>query len=511
MFSRRPGSRSCSLFENVAVGVVLVGSDGRFVEVNPAFCNMTGYSKAELRHLTPGDITHEDDRDATEGILTAQAEDLFSTLRIEKRYRRKDGGIIWAEVSVVMLPTMSRAQLRAAAVMIDITERKRAEAALRRSEAYLTEGQRLSRSGSFGWHVSRGDIFWSAETFKIFGYDQAPSANIDMVLKRVHPEDFALAQRVIAEASSSGRDFDFDHRLLMPDGSIKYVHVVGHAVRDQADELEFIGAVIDVTAAKCAEEELHKAQASLTHAARVMTLGELAASIAHEIRQPLAAIATNASAGLHWLAREPPDVEEVRACLQNTYRDSHRASDVMARIRSLIKKSPPVETSLDLNDAIHEVLSLIAAEARRHAVLVQAELADRMPRVRGDRVQLQQVILNLVMNGIDAMKDVAGRPRELWIRSHAHEVGMVRIAIEDTGIGLEGDSLECVFEAFYTTKEDGMGMGLSISRSIIAAHGGRLWPSANNEHGATFQFTLPTEDTYDRDTAEVRRGAGLAA
>ncbi len=239
-----------SLFENVAVGVVLVGSDGRFVEVNPAFCKMTGYSTAELRHLTPADITHEDDRATTEAILSAQAADSFSALRIEKRYRRKDGGFIWAEVSVVMLPAMSGAQLRAAAVMIDITERKRAEAALRRSEAYLTEGQRLSRSGSFGWNVSSGDIFWSAESFNIFGYDQAPSANIEMVLQRVHPEDLALVQRIIAQASSTAADFDFEHRLLMPDGAVKHLHVVGHAVRDQAEGLEFIGSVMDVTAAK---------------------------------------------------------------------------------------------------------------------------------------------------------------------------------------------------------------------------------------------------------------------
>jgi signal transduction histidine kinase len=193
------------------------------------------------------------------------------------------------------------------------------------------------------------------------------------------------------------------------------------------------------------------------------------------------------------------------------FRDSHRAGDIITRIRSLIKKSPPVKTSLDLNDAIQEVLAIVNPEARRHAVLVQAELADRLPPVRGDRVQLQQVILNLAMNGIDAMKDVADRPRELWIRSHSHEVGAVLVAVEDNGTGLDAKNVERVFEAFYTTKAEGMGMGLSISRSIIAAHGGQLWPSTNGEHGTTFQFTLPTEDTDNRGIAEVRTGAGLAA
>jgi C4-dicarboxylate-specific signal transduction histidine kinase len=269
--------------------------------------------------------------------------------------------------------------------------------------------------------------------------------------------------------------------------------------------------VLDLTERKQAEQALRQAQAQLTHLARVMTIGELTASIAHEINQPLAALATNSGAGLRWLAREPPDLDEARACFQRMLRDSHRAGDVITRIRSLIKKSPPVKTSLDLNDAIHEVLSLIAPEARRHAVLVQPDLADRLPPVRGDRVQLQQVILNLAMNGIDAMKDVADRPRALWIRSHSHEVGTVLVAVQDTGIGLDAKNHERVFEAFYTTKAEGMGMGLSISRAIIAAHGGQLWPSANAEHGATFQFTLPTEDTYDQDTAEERTGAGLAA
>jgi C4-dicarboxylate-specific signal transduction histidine kinase len=243
---------------------------------------------------------------------------------------------------------------------------------------------------------------------------------------------------------------------------------------------------------------------------RVTTMGELTASIAHEINQPLAALTSNAGACIRWLACQPPNLDEAGACLQRIISNTQRAGDVITRIRALVKKSPPVKVRVDLNDAIQEVLALIEPEARRHEVLLRAELAADLLPVHGDRVQLQQVLLNLTMNGIEAMKEVADRSRELRIRTCPHQAG-VEVSVQDNGIGLNPASLEHVFEAFYTTKAQGMGMGLSISRSIIEAHGGQLWPSANDEHGATFQFTLPTEDTYDQDTAEVGTGAGRAA
>jgi len=355
-----------------------------------------------------------------------------------------------------------------------------------------------------------GPILEANDAFlRIVGYDRE-----DLLAGRLSwtdltpPEWRALHDRSwTPEIRMTGRVQPYEKEYLRKDGSRVPVLVGATSLNETGSQ--GVSFVLDLTERKQAEQALRQAQAQLTHLARVMTTGELTASIAHEINQPLAALATNASAGLRWLAREPPELDEARACLQRMLRDSQRAGDVVTRIRSLIKKSPPVKTSLDLNDAIHEVLSLIAPEARQHAVLVQAQLAADLPPVRGDRVQLQQVILNLAMNGIDAMKGVAGRPRALWIRSHLHEVGAVLVAVEDNGIGLDGENLERVFEAFYTTKADGMGIGLSISRSIIAAHGGQLWLSANDEYGVTFQFTLPTKDGYDRDTAEVRTGASL--
>jgi C4-dicarboxylate-specific signal transduction histidine kinase len=262
-----------------------------------------------------------------------------------------------------------------------------------------------------------------------------------------------------------------------------------------------VSFVLDLTERKRAEQALHQAQAELAHLTRVMTMGELTASIAHEMNQPLAALATDASACLRWLAHQAPNLDEARACLHRMIRDSKRAGDIVTRVHSLVKKSPPVKARLDLGDAIQEVLSLVEPEARRHAVLIRTELVAGLP-VRGDRVQLQQVILNLAMNGIQAMKEVAGRPRELWIRAHPHRDDTVLVSIQDTGIGLAPEDLTRVFEAFYTTKAEGMGMGLSISRSIIEAHGGQVWHSANDDYGVTFQFTVPTEEVSDSHTAE---------
>jgi C4-dicarboxylate-specific signal transduction histidine kinase len=242
---------------------------------------------------------------------------------------------------------------------------------------------------------------------------------------------------------------------------------------------------------KSAEEALRKAQTDLAHVARVMTLGELTASIAHEVNQPLAAVTTNANACLRWLARDPPDLEEARECLRRIVRDGNRAGDVIARLRALVKKSAPAKAPLDFNDMFEEVLAMIDPEARRHRVAVWTDLAAGLPLVRGDRLQVQQVLLNLVMNSIEAMQAVTDRPRELRIRTQPHESDTVLVTVQDTGIGLDPQGMARLFESFYTTKPEGMGLGLSISRTIIEAHGGRLWATPHDGPGATFQFTLP--------------------
>ena len=663
---------------------------------------------------------------------------------------------------------------------------------LERSEIYLAEAQRRSHTGSFGWRPATGEIVWSEETYRIAGYDPGIKPTIDLVFQRIHPEDIRFVQETLDSAVRDGADLDFEHRFLMPDGSVKHVHVVAHALRDAKGNLEYVGAAIDITEQhqaraalekafteikksedqlriiidtiptlawctlpdgsaefinqrwldymglsaeeardwgwrvaihdedstelvdtwraavatgepfeaearlrradgeyrwflfravplrdelgniiqwygtntdiedrkqaeeirtaqarqagvradvsaalskpahsgeflrgsaeaivrhldaafariwtlnkeksmlelqasagrythldgphsripigklkigliaqekkpyltndvmndprvtdkawaqnegmvsfagyplvvqdrvvgvmamfarqrlsaatldtlasvadsiaqgierKRAEEELHKAQSELAHVTRVMTMGELAASIAHEVNQPLAAIVANGSACLRWLIGDSPDLGEARESAQRIIRDGKRASDVISRIRGLVRKTALEKTPLDTNQAVREVINLTQSEAVGKGVALRTELASELPFVPGDRVQLQQVILNLVMNGIEAMNTVTDRPREMLIRSSHYESDKVLVAVQDSGIGIDSQNLEKIFDTFYTTKSQGMGMGLAISRSIVENHGGRLWATANEGRGATFQFTLAT-------------------
>jgi PAS domain S-box-containing protein len=353
-----------NLFESVPVGVYLIDLHRRYVAANPVFQRMTGYSEAELRSLTPVDITHEDDRASTEAIMAAQLVGQPFVQHREKRYRRKDGGVIWAEVDAFLAPIAGSAPFLAG-VAADITERKRAEEALR------------------------------------------------------------------------------------------------------------------------------DARADLERMARLTTMGELTASIAHEINQPLAAIVTQSEAASRFLDRDEPDLDEVQDALSAIRQDGMRAGEVIRGLRALARKSGPQLTKLDIDEVISEVLALARSELRRHDVVLHTELAADDRPVMGDRVQLQQVLLNLIMNGVEAMREVTERARDLTVSSTLAEPGSVLIAVEDTGTGLDPAVAERMFQPFFTTKPDGLGMGLAICRSIVEAHGGRLWVSPRDPHGADVRFTVP--------------------
>jgi PAS domain S-box-containing protein len=375
----------------------------------------------------------------------------------------------------------------------DITERKQAEEALRRSDAYLSAAQRLSLTGSFGWKVSSGELFWSEESFRIFGYDRTTKPSLELVVQRTHPTDIARVRQLIDRASREGRDWELEHQLLMPDGSIKSVHVVARAARDESGSVEFVGAIMDISAAKRAEQELRHAQAELAHISRVTTLGELTASIAHEVNQPITGVVTNAEAALGWLGTEPPNLDQVRGVLGQIVKDGMRAGDVIHRIRALTKKAPSRMARVDVNEAVLDVIALTRSELLRHGVSPETQLATGLPLIEGDRIQLQQVILNLILNAIEAMNGVDEGAREIRISTGKEASNGVLVSVRDLGRGLEPQSVNRLFEAFYTTKPDGLGMGLAICRSIIEAHGGRLWATANELRGAVFQFTLPLE------------------
>ena len=374
----------------------------------------------------------------------------------------------------------------------DITERKRVEDTLRRvQETYLAEAQQLSHTGSFGWKVSSGEIFWSEEGFRIFGFDSTTRPSIELVLARVHPDDYALVQRAIDRAKSDRQDFAFEHRLQLPGGTVKHVRVVARAMRGETDNVDFVGAVMDVTPIRLAEIELQSTRTELAHVMRVTSLGELTASIAHEVNQPLGAVVANAEACLGWLDRESPDLNEAHAAIERIVRDGHRAGDVIRRVRALIKRTDTQMVPLDVNEIVSEAMNIVEHELLRHRVSQRMELSSDLPAVVGDRIQLQQVLLNLIINGIEAMQPITERQRELVIRSEQDEARQVQVTVMDCGIGLSAESAHRIFDAFITTKSSGMGMGLSICRSIIQAHGGRIWASSNERFGATFQFTLP--------------------
>jgi PAS domain S-box-containing protein len=369
-------------------------------------------------------------------------------------------------------------------------ERKRAQEALQRSEAYLAEAQRVSQTGSFGWSVSTGGLFWSEETFRIFQYDRTTTPTAELVLQRTHPEDAALVGKTIQRAIRDHQDFDFGHRLLMPDGLVKHVHVLAHAVPDTSGNIEFIGTVRDVTERKRADDRLRQAQSELAHANRVTAMGELAASVAHEVNQPIAAAVTNANTCLRWLTRDQPDLEEARAAAMRIVKDATRAGDIINRIRLLFNRSTQPWEMVDVEEIIQGMMVLLRDEAIQYKISLRAELAAGIPKIMGDRVQLQQVMLNLIMNGIEAMKDV-DRARELIIKAQRTEGDQLLVSVSDTGVGLPEHDADQIFNAFYSTKRQGIGMGLSISRSIVEMHGGRLWAEKNSGDGANFLFTLP--------------------
>ena len=375
-----------------------------------------------------------------------------------------------------------------------VTERKRAEVELRRSEAYLAEGQRLSHTGSWNWNVSTGELFWSEEHYRICGLDPEKEKPSYPTMRWIHPEDRSFVRQTFENSISERSDFELDCRVIHTDGAIRYVHSLAHPVFNEAGELtEYVGTIIDNTERKLAEEALREAQAELAHAARVATLGEMTASIAHEINQPLGAIVTNSQACLRLLSRDEPDREGVRECIDAMIKDAIRASEVINRIRAFSRKAAPERAPLDINQMVRGVMSLVVRELARHQVSFQTELGTDLPQVLGDRVELQQVMLNLILNAVEAMSGEGWQPRVLLIISQQLDPAEVTVTVRDTGIGLEAQSAGRIFDAFFSTKtrDGGLGLGLSISRTIIESHGGRLWATPNEGKGVTFWFALP--------------------
>ena len=377
-------------------------------------------------------------------------------------------------------------------------ERKLTHEQLQRSEAYLAEAQRLSQTGSWAGAPGTGEIrYWSEECYRVLGFDpHSGQPRFETFFQRIHPDDQAKFRETAETAARDKAGFEFDCRIVHPGGKVRDIHTVGRPVLSPSGDLvEFVGTVIDVTERKRAEdarERLRQVQAELAHINRVTTMGELTASLAHEVNQPIAAAITDANTCLRWLTRDQPDVEEARQAASRIVKDATRAGEIVSRIRMVFKKGTPQHALVDVNEIIREMIVLLRTEAMRHSIAVRTELAEDIPQVTGDRVQLQQVLMNLMTNSIDAMKDVDGT-RELGIKSQRAENGQLLISVSDTGIGLPPQQANQIFNAFFTTKPHGTGMGLRISRSIVESHGGRLWAAGNSQCGASFYIALPTK------------------
>jgi PAS domain S-box-containing protein len=332
--------------------------------------------------------------------------------------------------------------------------------------------------------------------FRIFGLNpQEGVPSTETFWQRIHPEDLDRTRELLLKAAHGQMEYEHEPRIVLPDGTVKHIQAIGHPVLDEKGQVaKYVGTAVDVTERKRAERErerVRQLEAELAHLNRVSMLGELAASIAHEVNQPLSGIVTNGGACLRWLAGETPNIEEAREAARRIVRDGKRAGEVIARIRALTKRAATPREKLDLNETIREVLALVGDEAKKRNVIIRTQFADDLSPVSGDRVQLQQVVLNLVMNAIEAMSSIGERPRELVMTTRNIDADQVQITVEDSGIGLEPNTIERIFDPFYTTKASGMGMGLSISRSILQAHGGRLWATAHEGPGTSFHFTLP--------------------
>jgi PAS domain S-box-containing protein len=378
---------------------------------------------------------------------------------------------------------------RVACILQDVTDRKRADRATEDWQKRLELAERAGlRIGLWDWSVDAGTVVWSDETYRQFGFTRDTfSGRVDDAVVRIHPEDRSRVEEAIRRVMAEGQEYAVEYRVVRPDKTICWIDAFGVVVRDGPTHMLGIG--IDVTNLKKTEQSLQQAKMELAHMTRVATMGELAASIAHQINQPLAAIVLNQSASLRWLTMQPPNLDEAREAVIRAIKEANRAGDVIVRVRALLQKAPPQIGWLDLNEIIREVLALTASELRDGAVTIDTELAADLPAARGDRVQMQQVILNLIMNAVEAMSMVPV-PRKLLIKSAPHPEGVL-IQIQDSGAGLCPEKVGRIFEPFFTTKPQGVGMGLSIARSVVESHGGRLWVTSGSSPGAIFQFTVP--------------------
>ena len=485
---QRNEARFRALIEHSSDFIIVLDREERIHYISPSGERALGIPWQDLVGRPIFNFMHPDDVGSARLVLGEQAPDAIRTFVF--RYLKPQGGERIIEAVVTNLlgePAVAGLVVNAR----DISDRRRAEEELSRSEAFLAEGEKLSHTGSWAWNLTTGEVTWSLEHFIIMGYPRC-QPTLDMFFDRICTEDNARVRTAMRRAVRGKGPLEIEFRINLPDGSVRYIAAAGHTLSDEAGQpIELICTSMDVTERKRAEDALQQAQAELAHVARVAGMGELTASIAHEVSQPLTGIIVNATAALRWLSLRPPNLEKAFETVTRITRDGERAAGVVARLRAFFRKSLPKIEPLNINEAILDVAALIGSEVRAKDVALDIRLADELPPVAGDRIQLQQLILNLMVNAIEAMSKSEGE-RTLQVGSMADPAGNVVVSVRDSGPGLDSVNLDRLFDAFYTTKSEGMGMGLAICRSIVEAHGGQLCALANHGRGATFEFTLPT-------------------
>jgi PAS domain S-box-containing protein len=482
------------MFEQAPEAVAILGTDDRIVRVNKEFTRMFGYEPDEVLERLITDLIVPDTYLESSREYTRQLND-GRRIEVDTIRRRKDGSHVHVSLLVVPVTTAAGEHVSNYAIYRDITERKRAEEQLRESEARF---QAMADTAPVMIWMTGTDAlcnYFNKPWLEFTGRTMEQEVGTGWV-QGVHPDDVQGCFDCFLPAFHARKPFTMEYRLRRADGEYRLVIESGIPRFTGGGEFAgYIGSNIDITDRKRAEEErerLRQAQADLAHINRVTTMGELTASLAHEIKQPISAAILDARTCLRWLQRDQPDIQEAREAVSRIIRDVTHASEIISRTRSLFKKEEPQRELVDVNEIIREMIDLLRSEAGRYAISIHTVLADDLPNIRADRVQLQQVFMNLMLNAFDAM-NAANSAGELRIKSQRNPDDQLLISVSDTGVGLPPERADKIFDAFFTTKPQGTGMGLSISRSIIESHGGRLWATANSERGTTFQFTLPTD------------------
>jgi len=486
------------LIETASDAVISADESGTITFANPSTMRIFGHAPNDLIGKPLTLLMPEFLRSAYEEGLrrySSTGERRLNWRGIELVGLRRDGQEFPISISLGELVSDGRRFFTA--FIRDITEPKRAQESLRRTHSYLAQAERLARIGTFAWEVpGRKALYLSEEWYRIYGFDpQHGVPTWEQFLERIHPEDRPRLQATSDRAIAEKSDYDVEFRIFIPRSPIKFLHAVGQPVLASTGELlQFVGVVVDVTESRRAEEErerLHRAQAELARMNRVSTMGELTASLAHEIKQPIGAAVTNAEACFRLLDRAQPDILEAREAALEMVKDARRAADIIDRVRMLYQKGSSQLDEVDVNEVIGEIVAMMQNEANRKSITIRRDFTQKLPKVMADRVQLQQVLMNLMLNSIEAMQGTSG---ELAIKSEA-DGGQILISVTDTGMGLPAKNTEQIFDPFFTTKPQGTGLGLAITRSIVEAHGGRIWASPNSGQGATFHLTLPTRAT----------------